>query len=603
MTEITTIPLEAQIDPLNAVRRLGINSWALIVIVLLSLVSFCFELLGISMLLPLITIFRSESPEALINKFPQLAELFAQLGLATYRITLLQIGTIIFSALIFRQVVVFWKSLFVAGVTQNVSLSLRRATLNASLSAKYSWKTKKSNSAFVTNIINEPPRIAEIVSVAGDALFLAIVVTGYAVLITAIDYRLSIMTGATIVFLLGAYRALYKAALRVGADYSKSVNDTHHSLGELLSGFREIKIFAAEKLFDRRLDADFIAIKSAVLRQVKISELLHLSFPPIFIGVMGGFVYLSRQFLDISPEVIGVFAAICIRLYPLLVSFTALKLRYQAFRPALSSYLGFLEEARAADASIPKSTLKKVVAPAELSLEQVSLKYEPTEDRPILNCVSVNFPAGSVTVVVGPSGGGKSSLIALLGRLYEPCSGKYMIDGNPVDDCSYADFRNIVAVVPQDSQLFEGTIRENLLLGIEREPSSEDIFTVLIESGAADFVPTTADGLAMRIESNGQNLSGGQRQRLAIARALLRNSQVLLMDEPTSALDKANEQILCQAILNRKHRATIVIASHGDSVLGVADQVCCIEKGQIVFAGSVPEYLENRAMGVNQNVQ
>lgn len=194
------------------------------------------------------------------------------------------------------------------------------------------------------------------------------------------------------------------------------------------------------------------------------------------------------------------------------------------------------------------------------------------------------------TAVVGRSGSGKSSLLRLISRLYDPQRGTVLIDGQSLQDVTLASLQAQVAVVPQHPTLFTGTLWENLILG-HPEATPEEVQLACEQAGAWSFIEPLPAGLQTRVGRAGANLSGGQIQRLAIARVLLRRPRVMLLDEPTSALDAESEAILVETLCRLKKMMTVVVVAHRRETIRRADRIVVMEQGQIVADGSHEQLL------------
>jgi ATP-binding cassette subfamily B protein len=227
-------------------------------------------------------------------------------------------------------------------------------------------------------------------------------------------------------------------------------------------------------------------------------------------------------------------------------------------------------------------------AVGDVELRDVSFQYEA--DRPVLEGVSLKFPAGSRVAVVGPSGAGKSTVGALIARFYDPTAGQVLIDGRDARECSLEWLRDQVGILLQDTVLFTGTVAENLAYG--RPAAREDIVRAARAADAEDFISGLPGGFDGKLGPQGIGLSGGQRQRIGIARVLLRDPPVLVLDEPTTGLDAASEaQVMDGLTALMKDRTTILI-THSMALAREADHVVVIERGRIAQEGTPKELLE-----------
>lgn len=221
----------------------------------------------------------------------------------------------------------------------------------------------------------------------------------------------------------------------------------------------------------------------------------------------------------------------------------------------------------------------------ELEFKGVSFTYENT-DEPVLKDVSLAVPAGSVTALVGPSGGGKTTLAGLIPRFYQYRQGHILLDGRELSDYSLDNLRSQISLVSQDVVLFNDTVRGNIAYGALAGVPDEQVIEAARAAHAMEFIDRLPEGLDTRVGENGTLLSGGQRQRLAIARALLKNAPILILDEATSALDNESERMIQSALSEvMKHRTTLVIA-HRLSTIENADQVVVLDRGRVVEVGT-----------------
>jgi len=226
----------------------------------------------------------------------------------------------------------------------------------------------------------------------------------------------------------------------------------------------------------------------------------------------------------------------------------------------------------------------------EVKFEDVTFGYR--KRKPILKDFSLTFEAGKTTALVGLSGSGKSTILNLALRLYDPQAGKIAIDGQDIKYASFKSLRSNMSFVGQETFLFSASIADNIRLGKEGA-SREEVIEAAKSANAYEFIKNLEDGFGTLVGENGAFLSGGQKQRLAIARALLRDSPVLLLDEPTSALDSKSEQLVQEALQRLTKGRTTIIVAHRLSTILHADQIVVIEGGQVVEKGNAGELLKN----------
>ncbi|PWH15522.1 MAG: ABC transporter, partial [Anaerolineae bacterium] len=225
----------------------------------------------------------------------------------------------------------------------------------------------------------------------------------------------------------------------------------------------------------------------------------------------------------------------------------------------------------------------------EFRFENVSFHYPDTEVSAITD-FSLDVPVGQNVAFVGPSGAGKSTILNLVIGFIRPTAGRILLDGRDMNTLDLRTYRRFVSVVPQESILFEGTVRDNITYGLSNVPDSL-VEAALRDSNAWDFVQEMPYGLETHIGERGAKLSGGQKQRLAIARALIRNPRVLILDEATSALDTESEALIQQALARLMRGRTTFIVAHRLSTIRNADKIVVLRQGRIVETGTHEELL------------
>jgi ATP-binding cassette subfamily C protein len=231
-----------------------------------------------------------------------------------------------------------------------------------------------------------------------------------------------------------------------------------------------------------------------------------------------------------------------------------------------------------------------------LSIKNVSVIYGNSR---VINDISLEIPAGGCVALVGPSGSGKSTLVDALLGLVSVQSGGILINSTPLSALPISAFRKRVGYMGQDTILFEGSIRHNLMWGASLKNANIELLTALNLSEAAEFIGQLPAGLDTLINKNGVKLSGGERQRIGLARALMGSPGLLILDEATSALDAETEGLITEALHKLKGKVTILIVAHRLSSVRYADHICVLEKGEIIESGSW-ENLQKNGTRFNQ---
>jgi ATP-binding cassette subfamily B protein/subfamily B ATP-binding cassette protein MsbA len=227
-----------------------------------------------------------------------------------------------------------------------------------------------------------------------------------------------------------------------------------------------------------------------------------------------------------------------------------------------------------------------------IQLEQVSLRYDPK--LPLaLSEISFSIPKGQVVALVGTSGAGKSSIADLLVGLYQPTSGRIMVDGLELNALELSSWQQKLGVVSQDTFLFNASLADNIAFGTPGADRSA-VEAAAASAQALEFIRGLPDGFDTVVGERGYRLSGGQRQRISLARAIVRDPEFLILDEATSALDSQSEKLVQEAIERFEHNHTVLVIAHRLSTIVGADQILVLEAGRIIERGNHPDLLANR---------
>jgi len=377
---------------------------------------------------------------------------------------------------------------------------------------------------------------------------------------------------------------------RISTRFQDAVGDANASAEEAISGVRVVKSFTAEDVERRRYAQGIDASYRLALLRVRVRAL----FVPTVILAMStgiGVVLWYGGRLVLSGALQGgdliAFLLITVFVAGSIGSFTGL---YSQLQEALGASRRIFELLDAVS-DLPEPEEPVQLAPSagkvrgEVRFERVSFRYGDRGDALVLDGVDLTAEPGRVLALVGPSGAGKSTLVSLIPRFFDPTAGRILLDGIDLRRLPTRELRAVIGSVPQETQLFSGSIAQNIRYG---RPGADDAAVVEAARAAnADgFIRAFPDGYATLVGERGVKLSGGQRQRVAIARALLKDPRILILDEATSSLDSESEALVQDALQHlMRGRTTFVIAHRLSTVIG-ADAVLVLDGGRIVQRGS-----------------
>ena len=424
--------------------------------------------------------------------------------------------------------------------------------------------------------------IAETVKVAAIALlmllvaplptlFVGVVSLGYHALTKIISSRVSYHTG--------------KGRVDAGTEQVSVMN-------EFLEGIRQIMSFGSQSLWQERLER-----QSIMFRDLFVKDSVWLSVPKValdlfLVGLLFGGLLLLQLFhpfwVTRQLPLLAVFAMSCLRLVPSLTLLGQLRMEMTGLGAEAEQVL----EALANPSLRPKGG-EKIFAELreEILLERVSFAYPGRTE--VLREISLQFKRGSMTALVGPSGGGKTTLAHLLLGLLSPTGGALRVDGVALEEYSLESWRRRIGFVPQDLFIYHASVEENITFG-RSGFSPEQIRRAAQISNADEFISKLPQGYATVVGERGMKLSGGQQQRIAIARAVLHNPELLILDEATSFLDTESERLVQQAIENASRNRTVILIAHRLSTVQRADKIVVLEGGRVVEQGSPSELMAGK---------
>ena len=390
----------------------------------------------------------------------------------------------------------------------------------------------------------------------------------------------------------------FKFTKTIASRYTRirnAIETLNANLSNSLSGVLTVKSFNREEKEFNRILTSSTEVKSANYHAIKLSAAF---IPIIRIAILFGFTatLLIGGFMALDGEInVAMYSVLLFITQRLLWPLTELGDTFDLYQRAMASFkrINALKNTRPdiQNGSIEAGSIEKLI-----SLEDVNFSY--VENFPVLNDVSINIKKGSTTAIVGSTGSGKSTLIKLLLRLYDVKAGKIKFDDKDIRDLNIHSLRKTIGLVSQDIFLFEGTVFENIAYG-NLEASNDDIWEAAKLSESDEFINLLPNKEDTIVGERGQKLSGGQRQRISIARAILKNPEILILDEATSAVDNETEAAIQRSLDTLKEGRTVVAIAHRLSTIRNADIIYVLEKGKIVESGTHEELVKLKKVYAN----
>ncbi len=392
---------------------------------------------------------------------------------------------------------------------------------------------------------------------------------------------LTLLVAPLIALLVGWFGSQLQSFSRQGQDLS---SDLAGLLTEIFSGIRVIRGFASEdyeiRRFKRLSEENQAARFQAEYVKAIQYPVVAILFVTSILTVIGFGTWQIGQGNMTGAQFLSFLAGVALLSDPISLSTS----NFNELKQAESSADRLFELRAVKPTLLEKSNALTLPAvEGKVDFEAVEFGYQSA--HPVLKGVNFTVNPGEVVALVGPSGSGKSSLVGLVPRFYDPQSGRILIDGNDVRDVTFKSLRRQIGIVPQETILFSGTVAENIAYG-QDSFDMKDVEQAACIANAHDFILGLPKGYQTILGERGTNLSGGQRQRIAIARAVLLDPRILILDEATSALDTESEALVQEALNRLMDGRTVLVVAHRLSTIRQADRILVIEQGHIIEAGN-----------------
>ena len=486
----------------------------------------------------------------------------------------------------------YFSAFLMTDIGQRVVRDLRDQLFRHTLDQSAEFFSQRTTGHLMSRVTNDVSQVQQAVSeTIGDLLRESLALIGYAVLLFYWDYRLALVcvTGAPIVVY-----PLVRLGQRVRRTSRRSQEELarlSHITAEAFTGHRIVKAFGAEAHEARRFS---LASDRLYRTNIKITSTVAL-LPPLmeFLGGLAvvALIWYGSRKISSGAMTQGNFLAF---IFAAFMMYTPVK-KLSRVNTNLQQAIAAAErifEMLDTHSEVTERPGARSLPPLRDNVEfrNVSFVYRDAADSPILQDVSFRVGAGQVIAIVGLSGAGKTTLVNLIPRFYDATGGAILVDGVDIRDVTLRSLRSQVGIVTQETVLFDDTIASNIAYG-SPGATREAIESAARAAHAHEFIERLASGYETDIGERGQRLSGGQRQRLAIARALLKNSPILILDEATSSLDAESEQLVQDALANLMRNRTAFVIAHRLSTVRRADKIVALERGRVAEIGRHEELL------------
>lgn len=496
---------------------------------------------------------------------------------------------------VIRGIAFYGQSYLMSYVGQRVIIDIRRAVFTKLQRLSISFYDKNKTGTIMSYVTNDVSALqGALVDNVVEMITESVILVASIVMMIYLDWKLFLVTFGTFPFVLGFIDIFGKRIRKSGSRIQEAAADITSVLQETVSSARVIKSFVRENYEVARFDKENMNNFRA---NMKNAQLMATLTPTIeFVAAIGVTIILWYGGNSVINGEITAGSLVAFLTYAVNISNPIKR---------LSRVIGNIQKALAAaqrvfDVLDLPETVKnaenaKQLPPAkgEVSFKDVSFSYNPGEQ--VISNVSFDVKPGQMIAFVGPSGAGKSTVASLLPRFYDVDSGSITIDGKDLRGVTLDSLREQVGIVPQETVLFNGTVYDNILYG-RLDATKEEVEAAAKAANAHNFIMELPQGYETKLGDRGVNISGGQRQRISIARAILKNPQILILDEATSALDTESERVVQEALDRLMVGRTSFVIAHRLSTIKNADKIMVLEKGKLVEQGTHDELMESNGL-------
>ncbi|EGQ3713833.1 ABC transporter ATP-binding protein [Staphylococcus pseudintermedius] len=479
-------------------------------------------------------------------------------------------------------------------IGEKIIYAIRSVLWEHIIHLKMPFFDKNESGQLMSRLTDDTKVINDFISQKLPGFFPAVItLIGSLIMLFVLDWQMTLLTFITIPIFILVIVPLGKIMQKISTNTQTEIANFSGLLGRVLTEMRLVKVANTEKLELDKAHSNLKTIYNLGLKQAKIAAVVQPISGIIMLITIG--IILGFGGMRIASGAISAGTLVAMIFYVLNLSIPLINLSTLVtdYKKAVGASQRIYEILHEPLENIAAPNLQDEIPTGDLRFDHVYFGYD---DTPVLKDVSFNVLRGEVTAFVGPSGSGKSTLFSLIERMYEIDQGGIYYDGTSIDALSLTDWRRKIGYVMQSNAMMNGTIRDNILYGVDREVPEEELIHYAKLANCHEFIMEFEQGYDTIVGERGLKLSGGQRQRIDIARSFVKNPDILLLDEATANLDSESERKIQEALdILMENRTTIVIA-HRLSTIKKAGQIIFLDHGEVTGRGRHEELMQTHAM-------
>jgi len=553
------------------------HRWRTILMLLALLASGLAEGIGLSALLPLLNVAIAADRGAGAEVTPPgqfeqaVLDILARLGITPAIGPLL---LVIVAGVAFKSLLLLVVQRQVGYTAAQIGTELRLDLLRAILRSRWEYFLHQPVGKLTNGLATEAQRSSDSFVFGATAVTFLIHALIYGAIAVAISWQATLLSLIAGVMVIGSSHFLVRMTRRAGRRQTLLLSSLMAQLTDTLQSVKPLKAMAREHLADQVLAGETFRLNRALRKQVFSGALLNSVQDLLFASFIALGMYLALVLFSVELSTVLVLAIALGRAFG---SLGKVQKQYQKMAQGESAYWslqGSIDAATTAAEHLGEGRAPSLER--GIQFEHLAFGYD---EHPVFDDLCLDFPARTLTTLIGPSGAGKTTVIDLVIGLVRPSAGEIFVDGIAMGELDLRAWRSLIGYVPQDTVLLHDSVLHNVTLGdAALTPAAAE--NALRAAGIWDFVAALPEGMNTLVGERGGKLSGGQRQRVAIARALVNKPRLLILDEATSALDPVSEREICQTLVGLKNDLTILAISHDSALVDIADRVYELARGQ-----------------------
>lgn len=564
--------------------------WITLAVVVTGVLSALAEGIGLGLFIPLLQSFEASAsaPQTGTWFVDAVGRLFGDVP-AERRLLIL--AGFIFGAVTLKTILAYARDVLYDLLDARVGHYLRSNLFAQFLTVGYRYWEQSDQDRFYNALASETWRTSKAVATLAHFIITACALAVYATLLLLISWKLTLLVGVVMGLIALAMRLLARRVERMGREATRANVSLTNRMIEGFDGMDVIRTFGRTAHEQERFDRASQRVSDVFLRLGLFSNLVTPVYELLAVALLIVILVFMLQTASSLPALL-VFVFVLFRLQPRIRDLDSARVTLASQAGPIEEVLSLLDRSGKPYTTSGEGSFERLTGP--IRFEKVTFYYDadpsPADGAPALHDATVSISAGETTALVGPSGAGKSTLIKLLLRFYDPTSGTVYVNDRPLPELDLRAWRQHLAVVSQDVYVFNTSVRDNIAYG-RLDATDEEIEEAARLADAHEFISRLPEGYSTSVGDRGTRLSGGQRQRLALARAIVRDAQVLVLDEATNALDSLSEEAIRQAVARLGEERTIIIIAHRLSTVEHADHIIALEGGSVREQGTFEELM------------